>query len=259
VVLISKGIGPWYNLTSFQKELGVTTFQANSPPAAPHPFEDVSSLADLLDRLDGIPAERVRFFPTPGTATVDDVVEIEARERRLYELVDGVLVEKPMGIRESVLASKLIGFLLAFVDPRKLGVIAGEAGMMQLRLALLRMPDVAFISWSKFPGRRVPSEPAPLLSPDLAVEIISPSNTKREMARKLREYFDAGTRLVWYVDPKPRTVEVYTRAGKPDAVLTEQDTLDGGEVLKGFALSLHDLFSVLDEQGGGPAPEAANG
>jgi Uma2 family endonuclease len=237
----------------------VTTFQANSPSNAPHPFEDVSSLADLLDRLDGIPAARIRFFPTPGTATVDDVVDIEARERRLYELVDGVLVEKPMGIRESILASRLIGFLLAFVDPRKLGVIAGEAAMMQLRLALLRMPDVAFIAWGKFPGRRVPSEPAPLLAPDLAIEIISPSNTKREMARKLKEYFEAGTRLVWYVDPKPQTVEVYTNASEPDATLARRDTLDGGDVLKGFILRLDDLFAVLDEQENAAGSESANG
>ena len=127
----------------------MTTFQANSPPAAPHPFEGVSSLADLMDRLDGIPAERVRFFPTPGTATVDDVIEIQAREKRLYELVDGVLVEKPLGIRESILAINLGAFLISFVRPRNLGVIAGEAGMMQLRVALVRMPDVAFITWTK--------------------------------------------------------------------------------------------------------------
>src|SRR4029079_17869676 len=97
-----------------QKELGVTAFQADSPPAAPHPFEDVSSLADLLDRLDGIPAERVRFFPAPGTATVNDVIAIQAKEKRLYELFDGVLVEKPTGIRESILAINLGAFLVTF-------------------------------------------------------------------------------------------------------------------------------------------------
>jgi Uma2 family endonuclease len=234
-----------------QKELGVTTIQV-TPPAAPLPppaqIPDVTTIADLLERLDGIPADRVRFYPIPGTATVNDVVAIEARGEGLCELVDGVLVEKPMGIRESILAVKLAAFLVTFVDQQKLGVVAGEAGMMQLRRALVRMPDVAFIAWSKFPGGHVTSEPAPLIAPDLAVEILSPSNTKREMARKLREYFDAGTRLVWYVDPQPRTVAVFTSVGDPNVVLSEKETLDGGDVLPGFALPLADLFAALDQQ-----------
>jgi Uma2 family endonuclease len=208
----------------------------------------VTTVADLLDRLDGIPAERVRMYPVPGTATVDDVIEIEARENRLYELIDGVLVEKPMGIRESILAVKLGAFLLAFIDPRNLGVVAGEAGMLQLRRALVRMPDVAFIAWGKFPGGHVTSEAAPLIAPDLAVEILSPSNTKREMARKLHEYFAAGTRLVWYIDPDPRTVAIFATPGEPISILNANDTLDGGEVLPGFTLPLKDLFSALDQR-----------
>jgi hypothetical protein len=59
---------------------------------------DIPTLADLLDRLGGVSADRVRYYPLPGTATVADVIEIHAREKRLCELVDGVLVEKPMGI-----------------------------------------------------------------------------------------------------------------------------------------------------------------
>ena len=227
----------------------MTTIQAASPPLpSPPPIPEVTTVADLLERLDGIPAERVRFYPIPGTATVNDVIDIEAREKRLCELVDGVLVEKPMGIRESILAMRLVMRLGAFVEARRLGVIAGEAGMLQLRLALVRMPDVAFISWGRLPGGRVPAEPAPLIAPDLAVEILSPSNTKREMARKLSEYFEAGTRLVWYVDPDPRTVAIFTQPGDPPRMLTQDETLDGAEVLAGFSLPLKDLFGALDEQ-----------
>ena len=221
-----------------------TSFQPPSPAASPQ-LPHASTIADLLDRLDGVPAERVRLYPFPGTATVEDVVAIEARENRLFELVEGVLVEKPMGMRESVLAMKLGALLLAFVEPLKLGVVAGADCMMQLKVALVRMPDVAFIAWKRFPARRVPSEAAPLIAPDLAVEILSPSNTKREMARKLREYFDAGALLVWYVDPDLRAVSVYTGVQEP-AVLTENDVMDGGAVLPGFALPLRELFAVLD-------------
>ena len=227
-----------------------TTLQSPPPPTpAQRQLPHVTTVADLLDRLDGVPAERVRFRPVPGTATVHDVIEIHAREKRLCELIDGVLVEKPMGIRESILASRLIVRLGAFVEVMGLGVVAGESGMMQLKLALIRIPDVAFIAWARLPGRRVPSEAAPLIAPNLAVEVLSPSNTKREMERKLREYFDAGTPLVWYVDPDPRTVSVYAASENP-TVLTENDVLDGGSVLPGFTLPLRELFAVLDEIGG---------
>jgi Uma2 family endonuclease len=80
------------------------------------------------------------------------------------------------------------------------------------------------------------------LYPDLAVEVLSKSNTEKEMKRKLREYFEAGTRLVWLVDPKARTVRVYTSPRK-FKLLTEDQTLDGGEVLPGFELSLRKLFA----------------
>jgi Uma2 family endonuclease len=235
---MSKGMADMVQSSRQHKELGLTLLESFEPP--------IVTVADLLDRLDGISAERVRFFPIPGTATVEDVIEIEARENRLCELVDGVLVEKPMGMRESILAVRLILRLGAFVEAMKLGFVAGEGGMMQLRRALVRIPDVAFMSWASLPGGRLPPDAAPLLAPDLAVEILSPSNTRREMARKLREYFEAGAKLVWYIDPDPRTVAVYVEPENP-TVLTEQDVLDGGTVVPGFTLALRDLFAVLDQ------------
>ena len=81
----------------------------------------IGNLAELLQRLGGVEPERVRFQRAPGTATEKDVLEIERRENRLCELVDGVLVEKAMGYRESLLAGALLVFLRQFVDPRNLG------------------------------------------------------------------------------------------------------------------------------------------
>jgi Uma2 family endonuclease len=203
-------------------------------------------LADLLDRLGGVSAERVRYYPAPGTATVADVIEIHAREKKLFELVDGVLVEKGMGFWESVLAGAILSALRDFVLPRKLGKVTGESGMMQLEADQLRMPDVAFISTARLPKGEARKDPAPLLAPDLAVEVLSKTNTKREIARKRREYFAAG-RLAWIVDPKTRTVEVYTSPDKPDTTLTQDDVLTGGDVLPGFTLDLRKLFAELDE------------
>ena len=208
------------------------------------------TLADLLERLGDISPARVRYPPSPGQATEQDVIDVERREDRLCELVDGVLVEKPMGLRESLLAVALSAWLRAFVIPRTLGLVAGEAGMIRLFPGLVRIPDVAFISWDRLPNGRVPTVPVPPLAPDLAVEVLSESNTEAEMARKRSEYFAAGTRLVREVDPKNRTVTVYTA---PDqfTVLDETQALDGSEVLSGFTLALRDLFGELDRHGNG--------
>jgi len=208
----------------------------------------IETLADLLQYLGGIAPDRVRFRPPPGTATEEDVLAIHAREGRLYELIDGVLVEKAVGLRESYLASVLITILWSFVRPRNLGIVTGEAGTMRLAFGLVRIPDVAFISWQRLSGRRIPTELIPALAPDLAVEILSSSNTPGEMARKRQEYFAAGVQVVWQIDPNTRTVEVYTTP-EQSTVLRETQILAGGTALPGFVLPLHELFAELDRQG----------
>src|SRR5262245_28496055 len=104
----------------------------------------IRTLADLLDRLGQIPLDRVRFRPPPGTATEQDLLQVAAREKCWCELVDGVLVERPMGFDESVLASFIIRALANFVLPRNLGHVTGEQGLMRLSPGLVRIPDVAF-------------------------------------------------------------------------------------------------------------------
>jgi Uma2 family endonuclease len=214
------------------------------------PLVESRSIADLLEELGDIPASRVRLYPYPGTATEKDVIEIEARENRLYELVEGVLVEKAMGYRESLLAALLIHFLTEFALRHDLGIVAGADGTIQLAFKLVRIPDVAFVSWARLPNGEIPAEPIPALAPDLAIEVLSEGNTKREMERKLREYFAAGVRLVWYVEPKARAVRVYT-APDQETRLDESQTLDGGAVLPGFALPLGPFFELANRRQGG--------
>ncbi|HZL35258.1 MAG TPA: Uma2 family endonuclease [Tepidisphaeraceae bacterium] len=206
---------------------------------------DILTLADLLDRLGGISADRVRYHPLPGTATEADVVDIERRENRLCELVDGVLVEKPMGLRESLVAATVSRALGNFVVPRKLGIVTGADGMMRLFPGLVRIPDVAFVSSSRLPGGHVPTEPIPDIVPDLAVEVLSQSNTRAEMDRKLREYFKAGVRVVWIIDLVARSAVVYSNPTQ-SVTLNGMERLDGGDVLPGFALPLADVFAQLD-------------
>lgn len=208
----------------------------------------VETLADLLIQLGDIPPVRVRFRPLPGTAIEQDVLDVHAREGRLCELVDGVLVEKGMGFRESYLTGALIEILRRFVRPRNLGLVTAPDGMMRLAPGLVRLPDVAFVSWGRLPNRRVPREPLPDLAPDLAVEVLSASNTPAEMARKRREYFAAGVHLIWQVDPEARTVEVYT-APEKSTILSAEDVLEGGSILPGFTLPVRELFAEPDLEG----------
>lgn len=208
----------------------------------------VKTLADLMERLGEIPLDRVRFQPPPGTATERDVIAIKERENRTSELIDRVIVEKATGIREALLATWLVVLLRRFIDPRNLGLVTGPDGMLRLFPGLVRAPDVAFISWSRVPGGRIPEEPVPDLVPDLAVEVLSQTNTPKEMARKRREYFKAGVRLVWMVDIRERTVTVFTAPDQSE-VLNVAESLDCGAVLPGFTLALSELFADLDRHG----------
>ncbi len=137
-----------------------------------------------------------------------------------------------------------VGFrLLQFVLPRDLGVVTGADGTFILsredRVVLI--PDVAFVAKDRLPpaDRRQRFFDGP---PDLAVEIVSPSNRQSEVAEKVRLWLRFGTRLVWVVDPSNRTVAVWTADGTM-RLLRETDELDGGEVLPGFLVAVAELFS----------------
>jgi Uma2 family endonuclease len=185
----------------------------------------IKTLADLRKRLGGIRLDRIWFHPAPGTATEKDVIEAEARENRLCELVDGTLVEKAVGFEEARLATQLGHLVSSYVDQNDLGICVGADGMMRIAPGLVRIPDLSFITWDRLPGRESPQEPIPDLAPDLAVEVLSEGNTKAEMARKVREYFDAGVLLVWLIDPKKRTARVFsTVESRPLSARTKPST-----------------------------------
>jgi Uma2 family endonuclease len=204
-----------------------------------------STLADLIewaDKLGGIPPSRIRLDPVPGTATEQDAVNAESNGLGLCELVDGVLVEKAMGYFESLVASCLARLLGNFVVARRLGAVTGESGMFRVVRKKIRLPDVAFTSWARLPAD-YKTRAAPPIAPDLAVEILSPGNTPREIEIKRKEYFAGGTRLIWIIDPLARTAEVWTPDRQEPTRLTAADALDGGDALPGFRLTLADLFA----------------
>jgi Uma2 family endonuclease len=206
---------------------------------APSPV--IRTAADLWKRLGGIPLERIWIQPPPGMATVKDVVDAEEHEKRLCELVDGTLVEKAMGFDEARIATQLAYLINAYLDEDDLGICVGADGMMRIAPGLVRIPDVSFISWGRLPGRESPKDPVPDLAPDLAVEILSEGNTPAEMKRKVGEYFDAGVQLVWLIDPRKRTARVYSAPNR-SILIRAARSLDGGEILPGFAIGLAELL-----------------
>ncbi len=204
------------------------------------------SLNEILAELGGIAAHRVRQEPAPGGATITDLVRANDNGAHC-ELVDAALVEKAMGWSESLIAIILGGLLREFVNSRNLGVVSGPDGFMEILPSLVRGPDVAFTSWERIPDGRVPSEPIPRIVPDLAVEVLSIGNTFMEMSRKRHEYFHAGVRLVWMVDPRERSVAVYTTINDY-VILDESQILKAHDVLPGLEIRLADVFGELDRR-----------
>lgn len=203
-------------------------------------------IAEWLRSLGNVPLDRIVMDPLPGTATEQDLLRLVEREDRPVELIDGTLVEKPVGWKESQIALVLGAALLAFAKPRRLGFVAGEAGTLRMRGGTVRLPDVSFVSISDIPGGVVPDEPIPELPPTLAVEVISESNTAAEMRLKTKEYFESGSRLVWLVYPKTRSIAVFESASEePARTLGEGDTLDGAPALPGFSIPVSDIFAPL--------------
>ncbi len=215
----------------------------DEPTAAP---DGVETLADLLHQLGDISPQRIRWRPFPGTATEEDADRLTEATQRICELVEGVLVEKPMGTWESFLAGDIIADMQMFVKPHKLGKILGADGLVRLFPGLVRAADVGFVSRERLKGHQPFQELVASLIPDLAVEILSAGNTPAEMKRKLKEYFKAGVRLVWIINPRKQTAEVYTSPTRRKKIGKGQ-ALDGGDVLPGYQLSLKKLFAELEE------------
>ncbi|AMV39551.1 Uma2 family endonuclease [Planctomyces sp. SH-PL62] len=211
------------------------------------------TMQDLIDRLGGVAPARILMKPPPGSATEADAIAVNEKKRVLCELVDGVLVEKGMGHVESIIAGAIHAMIRAFVRSRKLGVTTVADGPYRVAPGVVLVPDVAFVSWGRYPGGRVGREAIADVSPDLAVEVLSASNTPAEMSRKRRLYFDSGTQSVWMVDPVERTIVIHEREAAQPRTYRETDVIELRDILPGFRLSLAELFGELDETRDAPA------
>ncbi len=176
--------------------------------------------------------------------TIEEFEQMSDPGEYSYELVRGWLVREPRPKEMHGSLQLWLGhFLLEFVARNRLGLVVTDTGyVLSEQGQTVRGPDVAFVTAARLEGgpleehfRRGP--------PDLAVEVLSPSNRRRQVAEKVTEYLAAGARAVWVVDPRNRSVTVY-RAGADPRVYGAEEELDGGEVLPGFRLPLSKLFEA---------------
>ncbi len=158
-----------------------------------------------------------------------------------YELVDGELTMSPVPANHGVICVRLIVLIGSFVQRRKLGEVYDSSTGFRLSQQVLLSPDVSFVSKSRL--RKILRAPDKFLAgaPDLAIEVLSPSDRVHELHRKLDLYFQHGTRLVWIVNWKLEQIHVY----RPDSIaaLTRStEALSGAEVLPGFKCRLGQIF-----------------
>jgi Uma2 family endonuclease len=168
---------------------------------------------------------------------------LERYHNRRAELVRGEVIEmSPASANHGLIAGEIFGRLYAHVTAHNLGrVFAAETGFVLSRNpTTVRAPDAAFISHARM-GDSVPRRGYWPFAPDLAVEVMSPGDSGEEIAAKIADWFEAGTRLVWVLYPFARTVHVFPTANQSQ-ILSARDTLEGGELLPGFECAVEELF-----------------
>lgn len=164
-----------------------------------------------------------------------------------FELVDGTLVERNMGLESSEIAGRIIVLLGLFLRTRPLGrLFLPDAGFQCFSddpNKVLR-PDVSFIRAGRLPGNKTPKGWG-RIAPDLVVEVISPNDIADEVEEKITRWLNAGVALVWVVYPSTRTVRIHRPRTSPHgrvSDLTDADTLSGGDVLPGFTCFVREIF-----------------
>ena len=179
---------------------------------------------------------------SPGAA-------LEQDDDLLYEVVDDKVVElPPMGAYEAWLAGELTCHLGTFVRQHQLGRAVPEV-LFDLgpTVRRKRRPDVAFVSYERWPRqRRVPRAEAWEVVPNLAVEVVSPSNRGDDIVDKVSEYFRVGVECVWVLFPSQEQVYIYESPSRV-RILTRSDELHGEPVLPHFRLPLTELFEEVEE------------
>lgn len=167
-------------------------------------------------------------------------------EGERYELVNGELIDMGnSGMEHGSFGAFLAGSIELYVRPHKLGATCDSSTAFTMKSGNKRSPGVSFVAKERLQGLKRLPQGFFQGAPDLAVEVISPSHTYEEIHAKVVEYFDSSARLVWVIHPDEQWVMVY-RSPQPDRLLKVTDTLDGEEVIPGFALPISEFFAELE-------------
>ncbi|WP_377480313.1 MAG: Uma2 family endonuclease [Microcoleus anatoxicus] len=168
------------------------------------------------------------------------------RDGHRYEIVNGELIDMGnSGAKHGYVCSILMILLGGYVHIQKLGAMFDSSTAFKMKSGNKRSPDVSFMAKERLQGLEELPDGFLEGAPDLAVEILSPSNTVAEIHDKLVEYFENGSRLVWVINPKEKYVLVYRSSQEPDRLLKSADSLDGEEIVSGFTLPVAELFQKL--------------
>ena len=176
-----------------------------------------------------------------GRMTAAELLALPDDDYR-YELVRGELIRMPPpGFRHGQIVVRVAIRLGQFAEAHRLGVVVAESGFhLESDPDTVRGPDVAFVSAARVPPGQAPTG-YPTLAPDLAVEILSPSERPGARQQKVSEYFAAGARLVWEIDPTQHTITVH-HSPDESATLAAADEISGDDVLPGFTCPVADLI-----------------
>ncbi len=185
--------------------------------------------------------ETATLIPTSKRRWTDNELMSLPKDGNKYELIDGDLLVSPVGNTHSLVCVQLVSLLAAFVRRKKIGRVYDSSMGFRLAPKILLSPDVSFVSNERFAQIVVAPEKFLYGAPDLAVEVLSPSDHLSIIDDKLEKYFAHGAKVAWVVDPKRASLTIH----QPDSVVKlvrPTDVVNGGEVLRGFKCRLREIL-----------------
>jgi Uma2 family endonuclease len=179
--------------------------------------------------------------------TVEEFWAMPEDSGHRYELVDGELVDMDGAPPHGRMTGEIYLLLRLHVSNAGLPLDVGVTTGFAMGGHTLRFPDVHVTRWERMAEYDEDAGGWPRFAPDVAIEVVSPSNTSSELALKAREYFVNGAAAMWIVDPDPRAVTI-RRPGAADVVFGSDDVMTGEPEIPGFSCAVADIFAVLDRK-----------
>jgi Uma2 family endonuclease len=174
-----------------------------------------------------------------GPATIDDLLRCP-KDGCKYELVDGKIIVSPAGFHHAEIVARIVYILAAFLETHPIGKVCGDNLGINLPNGNLRSPDVTFVRNEKVPTGTAADRFAEFI-PDLAVEVLSPNDSLKEVGEKIGEFLDCGVPSVWLVDPALETVTIYRSLSQTEQ-LNSQDIITAEGILPGFSCPVSRFF-----------------